>query len=303
MRGFLNQGNLMKVISFLILLYSAGLFAQTSTSAQFELESAVFRNDHISVLAFDVIVDQNIGDFDERDIERLKISVLEGMFNKGNVELTTSILSLKRDSNYVTPDEKYSVNQLQLLSARVVSVTPLKKGFKLTLSAHAGLGFTVKGLVGENNEAVREAEYKLFKLARECMECVKETIRQVGYFPIEAGVKVQLNKNNSYIALAGDYRKSGKVTTIPGEDKLLLSTDPYGIRVSENNAIIPLSFEIGHQLSSGPVTMFARGERISYRSAVDVSDDFTTAPGATDRSTDQVSFKIGVRVKFGGLFR
>lgn len=293
----------MKTLTLLSLLLSYQAFAQT-TSAQFELESAVFRKDHISVLAFDVIVDQNMGDMDDRDLERLKVSLVEGIFGSGNVELTTSLLSLKRDSNIIDEGERYTVNQLQLLSARIVSVIPLKKGFKLTLSAHAGVGFTIKGLIDSgNNELITEAEYQLFKVARECMECMKEAVREVGYFPMEAGVKIQLNKNNSYIALAGDYRKSGKLTSVPGEERLLIGTDPYQAHITENKTIIPLSFELGHQISSGPVTVFARGERISYRSSVDVSHHSVTAPEISDKSTDHMTFKVGVRVKFRGLFR
>ena len=292
----------MKYLFLFSLLFAFQAGAQTK-SAQLELESAVFRNDKIGVLAFDVIVDQDLENFDERDIERLKVSVLEATFGGGNVELTTSFLSLKRDSNPVAEDERYAVNQLQLLSARITNVIPLKKGFKITLSAHAGVGFSVKAIVNGDNEAVREAEYKLFKLARECMDCVKETIRQVGYFPVEAGIKVQLNKDNSYIAFAGDYRRSGKETTIPGENNIPLNLDPYRARITENKTIIPLSFELGHQIASGPVTVYARGERISYHSSVDASYTGVTIPEYAERDTSHVAFRIGVRVKFKGLFR
>ena len=294
------KGITMKFLTIIAILFSLQAFAQT-TSAQLELESAVFRNDHVGILSFDIIVDQDLQTFSERDIERLKVSVLDATFGGGNLELQTSFLSLKRNSNPISNDERYSVNQIQLMSARIVKVIPLRKGFKITLSAHAGLGFTVNGLVNQNNEVVRDAEYKLFKLARECMDCVKETIRQVGYMPVEAGVRIQLNRNNSYFALSGDYRQSGKTTTIPGEDRFPLNMNSLEARITENKTIIPLSFELGHQIASGPVTVYAKGERISYSSKISSDAPVGNYPGFTDQDTNHFAFRVGVRLKFRGL--
>lgn len=293
----------MKYLLFFML--ATGAYAQNSpsTSAQFDLNAAVFQNDHIGVLSFDVLVDQNLQDFDDRDLERVKISVLNAAFGDGNVKLETEFLSVKRDSYRITPEEKYAVNQMQLISGRITSVTPMKKGFKLTITAHAGIGFSVKGYLNSaNNEMVTKAEYKIFQAAKDCTECLKEAVKQVGYFPIEAGLKVQLNKDRTYISVSGDYQKSGKLNTIPGEDRLPILTDRYKLHVSEDKTVIPLGVEVGHEIKNSPVSIYARGERISYRSSVDSSTQGYRYQ-FDDRTTNNYTMKVGLRVKFGGVFR
>lgn len=285
----------------LLFLLSTGAFAQTS--GQIDLSGSVFRNDHVGVLSIDVLVDQNIQDIDDRELERIKVTVLDATFGQGNVKLTTQFLSFQHDTERIGPEEKYQVNQLQLLSGRITSVTPMKKGFKLTITAHAGIGFSVKGyLDSTNNEMVTKAEYEIIKRAKDCTECIKEAVKQAGYFPLEAGLKVQLNKDRTYISLAADYQKSGKYNQIPGEDRLPLNLDRYRLHVVEDKTVIPMGVEVGHEIKNTPITVYARGERIDYDSKVKASTQ-SYRYEFEERSTTNYTMKVGLRVKFGSIFK
>lgn len=286
-----------KIILLALIALSSILPAASQPLGQIEFDLATFQTKNIGILSFDVVVDQNLSDFSDRELQRLKVSLIQGIFGGEGLKLTASFLSLQRNADRITPEETYVVNQLQLISADITSVIPLDHGFKLTLTARAGLGFTVKGVLNSDNEMLKEAEYKLFEMIRDCTSCLKEIVRDAGYFPLEAGLRVKLNKNKTYLALSADYRDSSKYYGIPGDQLTPGESYRYRLYTTEEKSVTVLAAEMGQEF--GPATIFGRAEYTTYRSAVDAEARSYRLNNYDERTENNLTFRVGLRVKFG----
>lgn len=291
----------MKMLQFVVgsigaLLIAQGAFAQGGKAG---------------LLAIDVKVSQNLKDIDGRALERLKISALEEFFELGDRwQVKADFVSYQFDQYRIQTDRVYRVQQIQLASAEITSITPLNDSFVMKITANLGLGLTPTNWVDKKELYLSDAEFQTLKEARDCQTCVREGVNQGGQLPTEAGLQVRINYGKSYFQLAGNIQRSGAYRRLLDEEND--SKYPkYGYRMIfdwERRDMSRLNAEIGREFTAGRTTLeaFGRVQTTGHKSFANIAEQggsigFGNKETIERPKTSLTTLDIGIRVRFKGI--
>lgn len=302
----------MKKISFLVLLLSA-LSGSMVVACE---DTDPCPSGVLGVLSIDVTVNQNLSNIDNRILEKLKVSALERFFEPSERwRIKAAFLSYQRDEYRVDTDRNYFVQQIQLASAEISSITPLPHGFVMTITAHFGLGITPEKWVDSQELILTDAEFEKFKTARDCPTCVREGVERGGQLPVEAGINIRINYKNSYIHMLGEFQRSGNYRRLLDESGAQYSN--YGYRMIfdwERRNVSKFGVEIGQDLKwkKTTFTAFARVQNTHFASTADIAEQGDIQGGGSSFGNIETirrdplkltTLEVGIRVKLGPILK